>query len=145
MPGNDQYTTLNALAVSAYEQRKEPLKVSTLFRGTRKDPGVTGSIVGITPDNFTPEQMALGFVIGMCDELYQMYRSADTPKSKVIASGNCVQKIPIMKDVLSQMFGAPVSISRKTEEAASGAALFSLIAIGELQDIADFEAFIDCE
>lgn len=55
------------------EDRK--LKIRTTFDGTRTDPKSSGSIQGLTSDNFTPEAFTYGILEGMGDELYQMYRT----------------------------------------------------------------------
>ena len=47
----------------------------------------------------------------------------------MIASGGAVEKIPILKAILSDTFCMDVSQSNIKEEAAEGAALFSLLAI----------------
>ncbi|MEG0513710.1 MAG: FGGY family carbohydrate kinase [Clostridia bacterium] len=51
----------------------DPLLVSTLFAGTRKQPQARGSIQNIGVDNFTPQCLIQGVLHGMVDELYQPY------------------------------------------------------------------------
>ena len=40
----------------------EAWEVDTRFNGTRSDPSITGSIKGITADNFTPGAMTVGVI-----------------------------------------------------------------------------------
>lgn len=136
-----QYDILNTLAYDAYKQNKKPLTVSTLFAGTRSDPTMQGSILHITKENFTPGQLALGFITGISKELYD-FMPINTEKKLIVASGNAVRKIPVMKQVLEDMFGLPVQISYNKEEAAVGAALFSAIAVNIVKNIYEASKFI---
>ena len=127
------YDTLNALAAQAYEQCLDCPVADTSFRGSRVSPGATGAITGITDANFTPGRLALGFIEGMCRELYDQFKDRLTGKTCVVASGNAVQKIPVMKNVISDMFGLPVYTAAGREEASVGAAIFAATAAGHLQ------------
>ena len=123
-----QYDTLNKLAYDAYKQNKKPLAVNTLFSGKRSNPNIQGSILNITRENFTPGQLALGFICGICKELYD-FMPINTEKKLIVASGNAVRKIPVMKQVIEDMFGLPVQVSYNKKEASVGAALFSTASI----------------
>ena len=136
------YDVINRLAEESYRRLEEPLNVSTLFRGKRSEPSATGSISGITAANFTPGRFALGFIFGICQELYEYIGDELIGKTSVVASGNAVQKIGIMREVIEEVFGLPVSISDGKEEASVGTALFSTIAANELDEINDFADFI---
>lgn len=136
-----QYDTLNQLAYDAYKQNKKPLTVNTLFSGKRSDPNIQGSILNITRENFTPGQLALGFINGICKELYD-FMPINTEKKLIVASGNAVRKIPVMKQVIEDMFGLPVQVSYNKEEASVGAALFSAIAANVVNNIYEASSFI---
>ena len=136
-----QYDTLNKLAYDAYKQNKKPLTVNTLFAGKRSDPNMQGSILNITRENFTPGQLALGFINGICKELYD-FMPKNTEKKLIVASGNAVRKIPIMKQVIEDMFGLPVQVSYNKEEASVGAALFSAISANFVNNIYEASEFI---
>lgn len=136
-----QYDTLNKLAYDAYKHNKKPLTVNTLFSGKRSNPNMKGSILNITRENFTPGQLALGFITGICKELYD-FMPVNTEKKLIVASGNAVRKIPVMKQVIEDMFGLPVQVSYNKEEAAVGAALFSAIAANVVKNIYESSAFI---
>ncbi len=141
--GESQYEALNLLLYDAYKSGKQPLSVDTAFRGKRGDRTATGSIVGITDGNFTPGQMALGFVYGMCRELYGIFDGRFGGRNRVVASGNAVQKIPAMESVIADVFKMNVSVSQNTEEAAVGAALFSALSAGGLSELENFSEFIE--
>ena len=129
-----QYDRLNSMLEKAYMSGIQPLAVDTSFMGKRHDPAAAGSITGITFENFTPAAMALGFINGMCRELYSHFEGRMTGKKYVVASGNAVQKIPVFRSVAADMFGMPVMISENREEASLGAALFACVACGILKE-----------
>lgn len=106
------------------------LCVSTLFDGTRYDPDVRGSITGISVDNFEPAAMMYGFMQGIADELYGLFRKTDglirrdTVKT-VVGSGNGLRANPTLCKIIGETFGMPVTLSGVKEEAAVGAALLA--------------------
>ncbi|MBR5301981.1 MAG: hypothetical protein IKU38_04025 [Clostridia bacterium] len=126
------YETLNALAAQAQRDTRR-LQVSTLFCGTREDPGLRGSIAGIGEDNFTPGALALGVLQGMADELHSGFDAAAHPHiTCAVASGNAVRKNPVLRRVLGDTFSMPLSLPIQQEEAALGAALFGGMCAGML-------------
>ncbi len=137
-----QYDVINKLALAAYDSKTKPLHIDTFFRGKRSDANATGTIMGITDSNFTPEAVVLGFIHGMCRELYDFLGDSTNSKTRLIASGNAVQKNPVFKKVLSDMFQMPVYISDSKEEASIGAALFAGLSAGVLKDESEFEQYI---
>ena len=140
-PGS-QYATMNRLASEAYHAHQTPLTVNTYFQGQRHNPTSTGSILGITTENFTPGQLILGFLYGMCRELYDLLKEELPGKQTIVASGNAIQRIAVLKDILEEMFGLPVLISGASEEAALGAALFGAVCANVLPSVDDFSDFI---
>lgn len=100
------------------------LSVSSLFSGSRDEPAARGAIDGIGIDNFTPEALMLGFLDGIADELYSMYRKMGSPaKAKLIGSGNGIRSNPALAAAFEKRFGKPLTLA-ECEEAAAGAALF---------------------
>ncbi|MBE6642546.1 MAG: hypothetical protein E7615_02700 [Ruminococcaceae bacterium] len=140
-----QYDTMNALAEKAYTSGEAPLSVNTSFCGTRTDPSRRGSIENIDLYNFTPSALVLGVIDGMCDELYELYRASGLKKSRIVASGGAVRRNGILKRVMEDKFGMPVSITSVKEEAATGAALFSANALGMIQYNDGFADYIKYE
>ena len=104
-------------------------KVSTLFQGTRKDPALRGSITHLGTDNFTPLHLLHGFMHGMADELYGMYRGyldlGGKAPTAMIGSGNGLRKNPHLCRIMEETFGCPLILSENHEEAACGAAIYA--------------------
>ena len=139
-----QYETMNALAKKAYEKSDNTIKIETTFKGKRSQPDKRGAISHIDVNNFTSENIVLGFINGICQELYDIFADVDkTSKSIVVASGGGIQHNEIMQKVITEMFALPLKLSNATEEAAVGAALFAAYSSGELQKIQDMSLFIN--
>ncbi|EET61936.1 carbohydrate kinase, FGGY family protein [Marvinbryantia formatexigens DSM 14469] len=119
-----QYETMERLARSG---GTGTLEVSTLFAGTRTQPGLRGSITNICEDNFTPAELIRGVMKGMAAELYEMYRkieeSTGSRAELLVASGNGLRKNALLRETFSEMFRAEICLARFEEEAACGAAL----------------------
>ena len=127
---------MDKLAEKAYGEGREALEVSTLFKGTRADGTLRGSISGIGTDNFTPEQLILGVNRGMVNELYEMYKlSGMTDKTTLVASGNGVQKNKVLQSYLCDIFGMELKLPAKGEEAAMGAAMYSFYCLDPNRDM----------
>lgn len=101
----------------------------TLFQGTRKDPSLRGEIRGIGIDNFTPLHFMYGFMHGMADELYGMYRGYLDLGGKnpvaMIGSGNGLRRNAHLCRIMEDTFGCPLTLSENNEEAACGAAIYA--------------------
>lgn len=122
-PGMDKYLDEN-------EDDGSSVEISTLFSGSRKNPDDKASITNIGIDNFTPGSFIYGMLNGMAHELKEMYDSAtavvsERPK-QLIGSGNGIRKTAALRKIFSDMFGAELKVPVHKEEAAFGAALFSL-------------------
>ncbi len=139
-----QYETLNRMADAAYQRKRSGMRVETTFCGTRTDPTRRGAILGLDADSFTPEDLTLGVIEGICRELYEMYLDAEeTGKHTLVASGGAPRRNAVFGRVISDLFDMPVSLSGAKEEASIGAALFSATAAGYLDGIEAFSAFIE--
>lgn len=140
----DLYDLMNKLAEEAYYSGIKVPDVGTQFRGTRADQSQRGTISGIDDGNFTPSALTLGFIKGICSELYGYYLdSAVDNKTEAVASGGGVQKNTIMQKVISDMFCMPLYLSAAKEEAASGAALFSAMAVGSIKNMDELSYYIN--
>jgi len=122
-----QYGTMNQLALEAYRDRIR-LSVNTQFCGTREEPSLRGSVLNIGDDNFTPGAMILGVLQGMVDELADAFDPTAHPGMRtLVASGNAVQKNPVLRMLLRDAFSLPLSLPTQREEAAFGAALCAAV------------------
>jgi len=131
----EQYPTLNRLAAEGLDWG-QVLPVKTTFCGTRTNPDDTGEIRGICEENFTPQALAAGVLFGMAEELYSMYCSVPHDGiTQLAASGNAVRRNPVLRQVLSKVFGMEVLIPCDQEEAARGAAMTAAVAAGYAESI----------
>lgn len=122
-----QYDVINKLALDAYKNGKEGLCVDTSFFGKRNNPDIRGSISRIDRQNLTPDELALGVLKGMCNELYELYDGFHEKKARIVASGGAIRKNELLKKLIEDKFGVPVLVSEVKEEAAMGAAIFCML------------------
>jgi sedoheptulokinase len=122
----------------------DPLAVSVKFSGTRDEPNLRGSITNIGLDNFTPAHLASGFLNGIANEFYELYKHMDGAgkRSLLIGSGNGIRKNAYLRKTLAERFKMPILIPKHIEEAAYGCALFALTACGYYKDLAEAQAGI---
>ena len=125
------YQRLNALAAGG--EGTAGLRVQTTFLGKRDDPGVrAGGIEGITLDNLRLGPLARATLIGMVDELRDLFRAqardAAHRHSRVVAAGGAVYKNPLLLEVIAGRFGRPVESPPWREVAAVGAAALAATA-----------------
>lgn len=118
----EAYRRLNALAAEA-EPPAGGLSVDTRFSGARGAPDLRGSIGGIDTANFTPANLARGFVEGIVGELAGMAaRIAPGGIRRVLLTGNLARRNPVVLEVARARFGVPCALGEADEEAACGAA-----------------------
>ena len=127
------------------EKSESTLKVDTRFAGTRGDATVRGSITNISTDNFTPSDLAAGVLGGMIDELHGMYLLMGEKREGIVGSGNGIRKNKTLIRIAERTFGGKLRVPLYTEEAACGAALFALVAIGGGQKASDVQKLIRYE
>lgn len=137
-----QYSIINQIAKEAYENGEEGLLVDAFFCGKRSDPNLRGSIKNIDRHSFTPQALVLGVLKGMCNELYELYKKVPCKKSHIVASGGAIKRTEILKDIIAKRFGATVSANRVDEEASTGAALFSALAVGKIKYNNGFSEYV---
>lgn len=125
------YDAMDALAAKE-EPLADPVTVTPLFSGTRKDPSLRGTIAGLSTENFTPRHLITGMMEGMARELYDMYTaylaSGGAP-STLYGSGNGLRVNPYLQKCFEKLFDLPLCLSSAKEEAATGAALFASLNI----------------
>lgn len=138
------YEIINEAAAAAYKEEKQ-LMVDTRFSGTRQDPSCTGSVSGITVNNFRPGHLALGVLKGICEELYQHYEAlpeASKDAAFFVGSGNGVRMNPLLQKICSERFGMELKIPKYSEEAAYGSALFALLACRKCETLKEVQALL---
>ena len=119
------YELLGALAQEGKKLSSVP-DVKTTFSGTRINPDEKGQINNLTEENFNPAALCYGLLTGMARELFDFYKLIEggtgIKAESLIASGNGLRRNPVLCDVFSEMFNAPLKLSEYEEEAAVGAA-----------------------
>lgn len=113
---------------------EKSLSVSTLFDGTRQNPEKRGKIENISTENLNMAALCDGFMWGMVDELYAMYEEMKpylkNEKTLLVGSGNGIRNNAPLKARFEEKFGLKMQIPKGKEEAAFGALLYSLAAVG---------------
>lgn len=121
-------------------------KIRTTFSGTRTDPAEKGSISNIGVQNFTPGSMTAGMILGILEELYdmyqEMYRMTGNRALHLVGSGNGIRRNRLMQELAEKMFGMKLSIPKCQEEAAFGAALHSLVSSGLTESLQEAQRII---
>lgn len=106
--------------------------VLPLFQGTRADPTLTGSVLGLTGNNFTPLHFTWGVMYGMAKELYDMYNcflQGGGTSGKLFGAGNGLRKNAFLCGIFEELFEQKLTLSTMDEEAACGAAYFASISL----------------
>ena len=121
------YDAMDALAAKE-DPIPDPITVTPLFSGTRKNPALRGKIEGLSTENFTPRHLVTGMMEGMARELYDMYAAylaSGGQSSTLYGSGNGLRVNHYLQKCFERLFGTSLTLSTAREEAATGAALFA--------------------
>lgn len=140
-----QYEIMNRLATEGYANNEKGLKVDSLFCGKRSNPEIRGSIQMIDRQNFTPTNLILGVLNGMCNELYDLYSLFPEKKTKAVASGGGIKKNETLKKIIANRFNMSLLTTKSNEEAALGVALFSAFAAGKIKYENGFSNYLKYE
>lgn len=127
------------------EEHGEPLTVDTRFSGTRANKDILGSVTDISTENFRPQNLTLGVLLGMVTELYNLYKEMGVNKTSLMGSGNGIRKNKPFIKLTEEKFGSPLKIPAHKEEAAYGAALFGAICKGYFKNAEDAQKLIKYE
>ena len=80
---------------------------------------------------------------GILEELYEMYEkmceATGKKATKLVGSGNGIRKNKLMQELAEEMYGMKIEIPLYQEEAAYGAALYSLVAAGLEADFSEVQ------
>ncbi|MDY3250353.1 MAG: FGGY family carbohydrate kinase [Candidatus Choladocola sp.] len=110
------------------------LTVNTRFCGTRENPEITGSLTNLTLDSFSPEELILGVLGGIAEELVTFHRHMLEQGARkplyLTGSGNGLRMNPYLRKIFENIFGMEMQIPVHKEEAAYGAALYAMTAAG---------------
>jgi len=127
------YEAMNHLGMEMLEDASV-LRVDTRFNGTRSQPELRGSISAIGTENFDAGRLIAGTLLGMAQELYDLYSemlaAGSMQAQRMVGSGNAIRRNPGLKRAFEKAFGTEMQIPAHTEEAAYGAALTGMVAAG---------------
>lgn len=110
------------------------VRIDPRFSGTRTDPSLRARILELSEDNFTARDLCWAMLWGMTDELYTLYTSANIDFKQFVGSGNGLRRNQALRHCMEQRFGSPIRFSKNREEAAVGAAMSGLCAVGEYRN-----------
>lgn len=121
---DELFTRLDKLAVQSTDYT---LDFKPNFNGERHNPTLTGSIDNIREGNFTLANVFRSLAGGVLKNLAAMMpEKVWQTKQRVVANGNAVRNLAIIKQLIPVVFGMPVRILNSSEEAACGAAILSI-------------------
>lgn len=133
----------------ALSGKEKSWKIRTTFSGTRSNPKERGSIGNIGIENFTPGAMTAGMICGILEELQEMYlamcEETGTKAVCLVGSGNGIRRNLLMRELAEEMYGMKMKIPVCKEEAAYGAAIYSMVAAGLVENLAQAQSRIKYE
>ncbi len=145
MTDSDLYKIM--VSIPYKKEQKNDLQVDTLFDGTRLHPNSRGKIINISRSNWTPENLILGFLRGISQELFDFYEllpsSIKKGKDLLIGSGNGIRKNPLLCQIIEDRFGHSLQVSKCKEEAALGACICGMVGAEYLKHFSDFDYEVD--
>ena len=124
-------------------------KIRTTFSGTRSNPKERGRIENIGVENFSPGAMTVGMIKGILEELQEMYlamcEKTGSRASCLVGSGNGIRRNKLMRELAEEMYGMKMLIPACKEEAAYGAAIYSMVAAGLVDNLSEAQSRIRYE
>lgn len=133
----------------AASSKEKSWKIRTTFSGTRSNPKERGKIENIGIENFTPGAMTVGMIQGILEELQEMHlvmcEKTGSKAVSLVGSGNGIRRNTLMRELAEEMYGMKMLIPACKEEAAYGAALYSMVAAGLVENLAQAQSRIKYE
>ena len=129
--------------------KEKSWKIRTTFSGTRSNPKERGNIGNIGIENFHPGAMTVGMICGILEELQEMYlvmcEKTGSKAVNLVGSGNGIRRNRLMRELAEEMYGMRMKIPACKEEAAYGAAIYSMVAAGLVENLAQAQSRIKYE
>ncbi len=129
-----------------YDYSNNTLTVDTAFSGTREEPEKRGNISGISTENLTVSNLCVAFMKGIVSELFDMYKSMLPLISKkpscIVGSGNGLRCNTALLKLFESEFCNKIKIPLQQEEAAFGAAIYSMTGAGYAKNIKEAQRLI---
>lgn len=142
MAGVKAENLYDAMLCEAKKTSETDLVFNTLFCGTRDEPERRAEILNLSADNFTPGNFVRGCLNGIVAELFDLYKKSEKKCTRLVASGNGVRKNPELKRTIEETFKIKLLTPVYCEEAAMGAAVFALTAVGIFKNIENAERIL---
>lgn len=127
--GNNELTVNNSIfkkldTISPLDFNSLPI-ITTTFYGTRTNPHAYAQIQGLNENNFSPQHITAGVVLGIITELKDFFELFP-PKIKnhiiqIFGSGSFFNKHPFVQQCCEKLFNLPVYKTPYNEEGAFGA------------------------
>lgn len=128
------------------ENIKDPLKINCEFAGTRANPEKRGFIENISTKNFTPTNLICGVLVGVVDELKDMYEEAkallDFKPRTLVGSGNGIRKSKVWRYIFTKEFQLELKLPKHPEEATVGSCVFAATANRTFRTIREAQKFL---
>ncbi|OGV53923.1 MAG: hypothetical protein A2017_20990 [Lentisphaerae bacterium GWF2_44_16] len=117
------YARLDELGMRSFDS---PLTLKPSFLGERHAPALRGEIENIGLNDFALGNLTSALAYGIIMNMRSMMPGwVFKGRKRVIASGNAMRKLSIMRAKAEQIFSLPIVLSGSKEEAACGAAILS--------------------
>ena len=125
-PREKLFQRLNELGLDAVSE----LDLSPHFLGERHDPGLRGGIRGIGMDNFRLGSLSRSLARAIMANLKSMMPGEVLHgRRHLLGSGNALRRNPLLQKMAEGVFGLPLRLSSRQEEAACGAAINAMTLI----------------
>jgi sugar (pentulose or hexulose) kinase len=129
---NEVYGALLALTAQA-PPGADGVRCVPHLAGTRADPAVTASWSGLTAANLTLGNLTRALIEGIAADahaFWQLMAPVAGPRRTLVGAGNGLTRNAVLCEALESAFELPLTLTRRTEAAAFGAALCAGVAVG---------------
>jgi sedoheptulokinase len=109
--------------LEALGEAETTLTCQTTFAGTRTHSDQLASLQGLSESNFTASDLTASVLQGIINEFYQAYQRMGMKRGQLVGSGNGLRRTPALVQKAEQLFGLPLTLPNREEEACLGAAL----------------------
>jgi sedoheptulokinase len=129
LPEEELYRRMEQ-AIAASPADAGGLVCEPFFRGTRRQPEARGAFRNVTPENFTPGNVARAVLRGIAEGMHSFLElggeHAPREARRIVATGNGIRRNRLLVEMLEERFGLAVEVPGHEEEAAYGAARLAL-------------------
>ncbi|MFN4294747.1 MAG: sedoheptulokinase [Thermoflexales bacterium] len=127
-PDDDAMFAAMIAAATRIAPGADGLRIRPTFDGARHRPEICAEFAGLRRANFTPAHTIRAMLEGIADELgafYDAMRAAGFTGRSLAGAGNALRRNALLREVVAQRIGLPLSMPPWEEEAAVGAAILT--------------------